>query len=127
MKSVTLEGADKAHQAAMDEFRAVSRAHTQVTQDYRARKVGDKEFLASKAKFDAANKKSDETEAALRAVHDDPRPMLNAPTPKPPAPSPQLGLPLHGYAIKQAAPPTQQGARGGRFYLNNSGHKVYIK
>ena len=57
----------KNYDEAMKEFRAVSIAHRAVTDDYRARKVNDDVFLASKAKLDAAGAKVDAAEEVLLA------------------------------------------------------------
>lgn len=58
--------AKKDYDAAMAEFRKVSAAHRAVCDDYRARKVGDAEFLASKAQWNIANAKVDLFEAILK-------------------------------------------------------------
>jgi hypothetical protein len=58
-------GAKEKYEAAMKHFREVSEAHRAVTMQYRARAVGDKEFLESKAKLNAASKEADAAEAAL--------------------------------------------------------------
>lgn len=62
-----LEAAREAHQEADDEYRREFERHQQVRDDYHAQKpeVGDKEFFASKARFDAAMEKVDAALAAL--------------------------------------------------------------
>jgi hypothetical protein len=46
----------KTYEAALEASRKASREFAIVVADYRARKVGDAEFLAAKAKHDEANK-----------------------------------------------------------------------
>lgn len=55
----------KNYQIAMDKFREVSREHSKVTADYRALKLGDAEFIASRNKLTAASIEVDKAEAAL--------------------------------------------------------------
>lgn len=57
----------KNYDDAMAAFRVVSRAHRAVADDYRARKVDDAAYLASRALLDAESAKVDAAEAALLA------------------------------------------------------------
>jgi hypothetical protein len=52
-----------AYDAALDTFRAASAKFRAVTAAYRALEIGDDEFLAAKAVFNAALAASDEAEA----------------------------------------------------------------
>lgn len=53
------------YEEAMSEFRKVSAAHRAVVAQYHVRQVGDAEFLASKAKLEAAGAAVDAAEAEL--------------------------------------------------------------
>ncbi len=55
------------YDTAMEAFRVASRAHDQVRSVYRARKIGDDEFLASRRMVEALSLKVDEAESELIA------------------------------------------------------------
>lgn len=50
---------DKEYKAALDKANAASAAFRQIQQAYRSRKIGDAEFLAGRAEYDAACKEFD--------------------------------------------------------------------
>lgn len=56
-----------AYDSALDTFRAASATFRAVTAAYRALEIGDAEFLAAKAVFNAAIAASDEAEAVYVA------------------------------------------------------------
>lgn len=58
---------------AMDTFRFESSVFRAAQAHYRSRKIGDADFLAARARFDAANKASDLAEAEL--LRDDTEPL----------------------------------------------------
>jgi hypothetical protein len=69
-KAAEAKHARVTYEAAMGEFRTASSKHSEVTAAYRAKKVGDAEFLASKKALDAASKKADAAEALVKKSMD---------------------------------------------------------
>lgn len=56
---------DQIYDASLETFRAASRAFRTVTQEYRAKKIGDTEFLSAKATFEQAKAAADAAETAF--------------------------------------------------------------
>lgn len=55
-----------AYNRALEVFRVESKWFREVTEKYRARLIGDEEFLAARRAFDLADKASDEAEKRLQ-------------------------------------------------------------
>lgn len=60
------ETLSKEYELAMENFRNVSAKFRQAQLDYRAKRIGDAEFLTARAAYDEAGRISDEAEMALR-------------------------------------------------------------
>lgn len=60
------------YEEAMAAFRIESAAFRSAQADYRSRKIGDADFLAARARFNAANEASDLAESELLGEYTEP-------------------------------------------------------
>jgi len=63
---------EAAYDASLQQFREASRKFTEIQKQYRAKIIGDTEFLAGRKAFDAAMERSDAAEKALLAAKNTP-------------------------------------------------------
>lgn len=68
--------ARQAYDASMDAFRAEAERYRQAAVAYRARTIGDEEFLKAKAALKSADEASDAAEAALLKAEADARSVI---------------------------------------------------
>ena len=64
------DGGSREYNTALDKFRAASAVYRQVQQDYRAKKIGDAEYMAGRKIFEAAEKEMDKAERDEDARND---------------------------------------------------------
>lgn len=65
---------EKVYDDALNQFRQSSRAFTKIRDDYRAKKIGDEEFLSAKQEFDTAQKVFDNAETKFIEAKNKPKP-----------------------------------------------------